>query len=69
MRQATAEEYAAVYNRHGYMDVSRCSRKRYFTATSKDRGTEVCSKTEILKRGKVVSTTFLVNPDYLPRAS
>jgi len=66
MRQATAEEYAAVFTRHGYMDVSRYSGKRYFTSISKDRGTEVCSKTEVLKRGKVVSTTYLVNPDYLP---
>jgi len=33
-----------------------------------DRGTEVASKHEISTRGKVTSTTYMVNPAYLPAA-
>lgn len=65
MREATAEEYARVYNRHGYMDVRRMSTARTFSAISTDRGVEVCAKHEILKRGKVVSVSYSINPAYL----
>jgi hypothetical protein len=39
--------------------------QRYFSAYYSDRGTEVAQKHQSLKRGKVVSESYLVNPDYL----
>lgn len=67
MREGTAKEFADASSRAG--QVRRMGGKNYFTAVYSDRGTEVAEKNEILKRGKVVSTTYLVNTDYLSKAT
>lgn len=64
MRTATAAEYAAARSRATstrHMQAGRC-----FDVYHSDRGTEVASKHEITTRGKVTSTTYMVNPAYLP---
>jgi hypothetical protein len=64
MRTATAKEYAQATARAGQ------KRQMHTRRTSdvfwSDRGTEVASKHEISTRGKVTSTTYMVNPAYLP---
>ena len=64
MRTATENEYAharsrATSTRH--MTAGRC-----FDVYHSDRGTEIASKHEVSTRGKVTSTTYMVNPAYLP---
>ena len=66
MRTATATEYAHATARAGQ------KRQMHTRRTSdvfwSDRGTEVASKHEISTRGKITSTTYMVNPAYLPAA-
>lgn len=63
MRQATEAEYAQAYSRA--YEHERASTKRTYSVWSKDRGTPVCEMHQILTRGKVTSTTYMVNPAYL----
>lgn len=64
MRTATAKEYAQACARAGQK--RQMHTRRTTDVYWSDRGTEVCSKHEVLTRGKVTSTTYMVNPDYLP---
>lgn len=41
--------------------------KRTTTVEWKVMGVTVAEKTEILKRGKVIQTDYLINPDYLTK--
>ena len=45
------------------MQAGRC-----FDVYHSDRGTEVASKHEIFCRGKVMNTSYMVNPEYLPES-
>ena len=63
MRTATAKEYAAARSRATstrHMNAGRCS-----DVYHSDRGTEVASKHEVTTRGKVTSTSYMVNPAFL----
>jgi hypothetical protein len=64
MRSGTEREFAAASSKAG--EVRRMSTKRSFDAFYSDRGTEVASKHQTLTRGKVTSTSYMVNTDYLP---
>ena len=67
MRTATLAEYALVCGANHAGLVTRYeSGKGYFDSLSTIRGVPVASKYTHLKRGNVVSTTYLVNPKYLP---
>lgn len=63
MKTATEKEYAQAVARAGQ------KRQMHTRRTSdvfwSDRGTEVASKHEVTTRGKVTSTTYMVNPAYL----
>lgn len=64
MREATVNEYTQACSRATEREYA--SGKRYYEVTWKDRGTTVATKHESIRRGKVVSTVYAVNPDYLP---
>lgn len=66
MRAATKKEFNDAIARAGWPAPRRMSTKRTFDAFYSDRGTEVASKHEILTRGKVSQTSYMVNPAYLP---
>ncbi len=67
MKIATGAEYNLVVNKGG-REKRIITSKRSTTVIWSDRGTQVAEKTEVLKRGKVVSTEYMVNEDYLPKA-
>lgn len=64
LRQGTLAEYnnctASTHSTKRVMPT-----KRTTTVEWKVMGITVAEKTEILKRGKVVSTDYFINPDYL----
>lgn len=62
MREASAKEYADVVGRRGREKRVICS-KRSISVEWRERGTVVAEKTDILKRGKVVSSLYLVAED------
>lgn len=66
MRSATQKEFGDALAKAGWPSPRMMSTKRTFDAFYSDRGTEVASKHQLLKRGKVVSETYMVNPAYLP---
>jgi hypothetical protein len=66
MRTATEQEFAAAVARAGWPAPRRMTAGRCFDAYYSDRGTDVASKHEVTTRGKVTSTTYMVNPAYLP---
>ena len=64
MRQGTLVEYNnCTASTHSVKRVM--TTKRTTTVEWKVKGVVVAEKTEILKRGKVVSTDYFINPDYL----
>lgn len=63
MREATKAEYWQAYSRAS--EHRRDCGARYLDVRSTDRGTEVCARTELLTRGKVTSTIYLVNPLFI----
>jgi len=64
MKTATAKEYAQATARGGQK--RQITTRRTLDVYWSDRGTEVASKHEILTRGKITNTTYMVNPAYLP---
>jgi hypothetical protein len=68
MQTATEKEYNEVVSRRG-MQKRVMQTKRTFDVIWSDRGTEVASKSEIMSRGKVQSTTYSVDPKYLGRTA
>lgn len=64
LRQGTLAEYNnCTASTHAVKRVMPS--KRSTTVEWKVKGVTVAEKTEILKRGKVVSTDYSINPDYL----
>lgn len=63
MRAGTEKEFNRIM--HYGRDVKRMITKRSQDVIYKDRGTEVASKHISYMRGKVSSTSYMVNPDYL----
>jgi len=64
MREATVNEYTLVCSRAS--ERQHASGSRYYEVTWKCRGIVIATKHESIKRGKIVSTIYAVNPDYLP---
>jgi hypothetical protein len=66
MREATAQEYQDALAKAGWPPPRHMATKRSFDVFYSDRGTEVASRHETLKRGKVIGVLYMVNPAYLP---
>jgi hypothetical protein len=66
MREATEAEFNSVLNSNRwtprYMNAGRCSDVYY-----SDCGTEIASKHSVTTRGRVQSTTYMINSDRLPK--
>jgi hypothetical protein len=63
MRTATENEFAIA--RSKATNARRMRAGRCFDVFYSDRGTEIASMHEFETRGKVTSTTYMVNPAYL----
>jgi hypothetical protein len=64
MREGTLDEYNnCTSTPHAIKRIMPS--KRTMTVEWKVMGVTVAEKTEILKRGKVISTFYSINPDYL----
>lgn len=66
-RTGTAKEFNYAYSQANPAETRRFFGKRYTSIIYKDRGEVVAEKHETLSRGKVVDTTYMVNPAYLPK--
>ncbi|VVB55200.1 Uncharacterised protein [uncultured archaeon] len=64
MKIATQQEYIVAVNKGG-RDKRIMTSKQSQTVIWSDCGTEVAEKTAVFKRGKVVSTDYMVNEKYL----
>jgi hypothetical protein len=67
MRDATEAEFNAVKRAHQTtMRHMQAGRSVDFYYTKYGTGKEIASKHELLSRGKVKSTSYMIDPAYLP---
>ena len=64
MKSCTEKEFNEAVAKAGWPTPRRMCGNRYYGAVYMDRGTEVASKHQDIKYGKVVSETYMANPDY-----